>query len=221
MPRPTPDDRGTRDASGGGGSARGKASFRCFSRHTSCRRAALTRINCTCACRSAQHGRCWQLNDGVAGGSSITIGPSYTTSCISGRAAMRRSSMPIDLRSTSAAEHTDCVLRTLPVCKCTARKAVVMSIGDLGGGTASIWEGKMACRRGQATPCHREYVGRQQQPCCRWGPLRPRLFVPTRHPRLHAALAAPARPALFRGEPILAWAGGSGCDGLGRLRELV
>ena len=97
VPRPTPEDRGGRDAGGGCGGTRGKASLRCFSRHTSCRRAALTRINCTCACRSAQQGRCWQLNGRVEGGSSISIDPSYTTSCVSGRAAMRRCSMPIDL----------------------------------------------------------------------------------------------------------------------------
>jgi hypothetical protein len=91
VPRPTPDDRGGCDAGGGGDSARSKACCRCFSRHTSCLRAALTRISCTCACRSTQHVWCWQLNDGVAVGSSISIGPSYTTSCVSGRVATRRS----------------------------------------------------------------------------------------------------------------------------------
>ena len=124
-------------------------------------------------------------------------------------------------RSTSAAEHTDCVLAQ----SVNAQHARQWScqLATWGGALRAYGKGRWQARPGrQATPCHREYVGRQQQPCCRWGPLRPRLFVlTTRHPRLHAALAAPARPALFRGEPILAWAGGSGCDGLGRLRELV
>ena len=58
--------------------------------------AALARINSMCACWSAQHGRCWQLNAGVAGVSLTIIGPSYTMNCISGRVAMRRSSKPIE-----------------------------------------------------------------------------------------------------------------------------
>ena len=82
-PRPTPDDRGGCGASGGGGGARG-----CFWRHFSRRRSAFAWHNCTCARSSAQHGRCPQRNGATAGASSIMMGPSYTTSCVSGRMAV-------------------------------------------------------------------------------------------------------------------------------------
>jgi hypothetical protein len=77
-------------------------------------------------------------------------------------------------RSTNATEHTDCVL---------AQSVNAQHAGSghvnwrFEGGVLRAHVGREGGKRGQAAPCHREHVGRQQQPCCRRRPLRPRRCI--------------------------------------------